>query len=234
MQYFDLNDMPYSVVLKNLFKSLNKGKIKYILDNSSIKKYQKNEIILNKNNCADALYILMDGIIQIGYLSAAGRFHAFNYFSQKNFINLLPCLKQLHIDYDYYAFNQVKVLVIPNKILEEIVRENSALDSDFLDVIALRMHQLISEVKFLHVANLHQKLCKILLDLSRQYGIRHPLGTEIKIKLSQHDLADLLSASRQTVNKEIKVLVSSRVIHCQYESIIIMDQDYLKDKINLI
>lgn len=234
MQYLDFNKSSYLVVLSKLFKSLNERDVEYIFKNSNIKNFQKKEIILNKENCADALYILMDGIIQIGYLSASGRFHAFNYFSQKNFVNLLPCLKGLHIDYDYFAFNQVKVLIIPKSILVEIFKKNRSLDGDFLDVVAYRMHQLINEVKFLHVANLHQKLCKVLLELSQQYGIRHPLGTEITLKLSQNDLADLLSASRQTINKEIQQLIRKNIIQCQYESIVVLNLDYFNRVIGLI
>ena len=73
-----------------------------------------------------------------------------------------------------------------------------------------------------------------LLDLSHQYGQKHPLGTEIRLKISQHDLADLLSSSRQTINKEIKNLTSQDVIFWQYENIIIKNYEYLKYQVNRI
>ena len=232
MQYYDLNSVSNFDVLKNIFKILSGDNIKYILDYAYIKKYQKNELILNKENCSEALYILLDGIIHIGYLSASGRFHAFNYFSEKNLINALPCLKGHIIDYDYYAFNQVRVLVIPKQIFLEELKNNNGLKQDVFDLIALRMHHLIAEIKFLHVANLHQKICKTLLNLALQYGLHHPLGIEIYLKISQHDLADLLSTSRQTINKEIKNLVGLNIIEWQYENIIIKDLQYLKYKVN--
>ena len=96
------------------------------------------------------------------------------------------------------------------------------------------MQYLLQQMKFLQVANLHQKICKILFDLSHQYGQKHPLGTEIRLKISQHDLADLLSSSRQTINKEIKNLTSQDVIFWQYENIIIKNYEYLKYQINRI
>lgn len=227
MKYYDLNFNLNCEVLKNIFNHVADDRIKYILSNSVMKVFQKNELILNEKNCADDLYILLDGIIHIGYLSASGRFHTFSYFSEKHVINLLPCIKGYIIDYNYYAFNQVRVLVIPKKIIFEELNNNNKLNEDFLNIVALRMHRLIAEVKFLHVANLHQKICKVLLSLSQQYGIRHPLGTEIYLKISQHDLADLLSSSRQTINKEIKKLSDLNIINWQYENIIIKDKLYL-------
>lgn len=231
MQYYDLNKTTNKTVLKNIFKSLSMDNIEYILTYSHIKRFKKSELILNKESCANSLYILLDGIIHIGYLSASGRFHAFNFFSEKNLINLLPCLKGHIIDYDYYAFNQVQVLIIPKQIFFEQLNNNNQLNEDLLDIVAFRMHHLIDEVKFLHVANLHQKICKTLLKLSQQYGVHHPLGTEIFLKISQHDLADLLSSSRQTINKEIKKLVNLGIIEWQYENILIKDINYIEESL---
>ena len=221
-------------VLKNVFKHISDEKIEYILKYSTVRKYQKGDLILNKENCRSALYILLDGIIQIGYLSPSGRFHAFNYYSEKHLINLLPCLNEQVLDYDYYAFNQVKVLQIPQHIFAEEINDNNNLKQDALDILSHRMQYLIQQVKFLQVANLHQKVCKVLHDLSLQYGRSHPLGTEIRLKIYQHDLADLLSASRQTINKEIKNLASQNILDWQYESIVIKNKEYLNFQINWI
>ena len=221
-------------VLKKVFKNISDYKIQSILENSNIKKYQKNDLILSQENSSDALYILLDGIIQIGYLSPSGRFHAFSYYSEKHLINLLPCLNSQAIDYDYYAFNQVRILQIPKAVFIEEISHSNALKQDVLDILSLRMHYLIQQVKFLQVANLHQKVCKILLDLSMQYGEAHALGTEIRLKISQHDLADLLSSSRQTINKEIKILAQQNVVFWQYENIIIKNKDYLSKQVLLI
>ncbi|WP_179992730.1 MULTISPECIES: Crp/Fnr family transcriptional regulator [unclassified Acinetobacter] len=227
------NNVDYDI-LKNIFKNISEDKLDYILKYSTIRKYQKGDLILNKENCHTALYILLDGIIQIGYLSPSGRFHAFNYFSEKHLINLLPCLNTQVIDYDYYAFNQVKVLQIPQHIFIEEINDNNYLKQDALNILSHRMQYLIQQVKFLQVANLHQKVCKVLHDLSIQYGRSHPLGTEIKLKISQHDLADLLSASRQTINKEIKNLASQNILDWQYENIVIKDKEYLNYQIKWI
>ncbi|MGE8542336.1 MAG: Crp/Fnr family transcriptional regulator [Acinetobacter sp.] len=218
-------------VLRSNFKTLSNDKINYILDHSFIRKYQKGDLILNKENCSEGVFILLDGIIQIGYLSPLGRFHAFNYFSEKSPINLLACINQQAIDYDYYAFNQVRILHIPASIFQKEISNNNDLKQDALDILSLRMQHLLQQVKFLQVANLHQKICKILLDLSDQYGAEHALGAEIRLRISQHDLADLLSASRQTINKEIKNLMALDVLYWQYENIIIKNHDYLKKQI---
>lgn len=227
MQYVDFNHTSNINIIKNIFNHLSDQDVFYVLEKSSIKKFQKNELIIHHENNHESLYVLLDGIIQIGYLSPSGRFHAFHYYSEKNLINLFACLQNNTPEYQYYAFNQVKVLIIPKSIFLALTQKNNDLSQEVMQLLALRMHHLMAELKFLHVANLHQKVCKILLNLSLQYGVKHDLGTEITLKISQHDLADLLSASRQTVNKEIKKLVMDDVLSWQYENIIIKNNDYL-------
>lgn len=238
MQYYDFNASTNTHIIRNIFKTISQDNIQYLLDHSQIKKYQKGEMVIQRDHANqsqhDSLYILLDGIIQIGYLSPSGRFHAFNYYSEKNFINLFCCLQNHPPEYDYYAFNQLRVLVIPKSIFLGLIEQNQAISQEVMQLLALRMHYLMAELKFLHIANLSQKVAKTLLNLTHQYGVRHALGSEIKLKISQHDLADLLSASRQTVNKEIKKLVSLDILNWQYENIVIKDVDYLKQKIELI
>lgn len=221
-------------ILTSVFKNVSQDKIEYIFKNSNIRKFNKGDLILNKKNCRSGLYLLLDGIIQVGYLSPSGRFHAFHYFSEKHLMNLLPCLNTEAIDYDYYAFNQVKVLHIPYAIFHEELSYNNGLKDDAFSILTLRMQYLLKQVKFLQVANLHQKVCKVLLDFTQQYGAPHALGTEIQLKISQHDLADLLSSSRQTINKEIKNLVQKDIVYWQYENIIVKNKDYLNYQINWI
>lgn len=214
-------------VLKLLFKNLSEENIRSIENKITIKKFTKNEIILKSKNNIEDLYILLDGIIQVGYLGIAGRLHIFHYYSEKSYLNLATCLQKNNVDYDYYAFTPVQVLILPQQIFQQLLQENKNLYIDLLDLVTARMCHLIHEVKFLHVANLHQKLCKVLLELSDRYGCEQQSGIQIQLKMSQHDLADLLSTSRQTINKELKKLVSLNIISCQYENIIIHDLNYL-------
>ena len=232
MKFYDFSLNDGFDVLNYVFKNISNSGLDNIMNKSHTRKYQKGDLILSKKNCIDALYILIDGIIQIGYLSPLGRFHAFNYYSEKNVINLLPCLNQQKIDYDYYAFNQVRVLIIPHHIIQQELNNNNILYQDVLQILSQRMYALLNEIKFSQVANLHQKVCHVLWKLVQQYGVSHPDGLEIKLKISQHDLADLLSSSRQTINKEIKKLVNLNVVFWQYENIIIHYLKYIESRIS--
>ena len=205
MEFYDFSLNDNVCVLRNVFKNISNNRLDNIITKSYTKKHQKGELILSKDNCTDALYILIDGIIQIGYLSPLGRFH---------------------------AFNLVRVLVVPRHIIQNELNNNNILYQDVLQILSQRMYALLHEIKFSQVANLHQKVCHVLWKLVQQYGVSHSDGLEIKLKISQHDLADLLSSSRQTINKEIKKLVNLNVVFWQYENIIIHDLKYMESRIS--
>ncbi|WOE41511.1 Crp/Fnr family transcriptional regulator [Acinetobacter chinensis] len=229
-----INQVLFKDTVINIFKSMSAEDVDDILKYSQIKKYYKSEVILSHQNSTDAFYVLLDGIVQVGYLSPSGRYHAFHYYSDKNLMNLVPCLNKQALDYDYHALNQVTVLIIPEHILLSKMNNNNNLFSSIFELTAKRMQALLQELKFLHVASLHQKLCRILWGFMQQYGVYHSMGTEIELKLSQHDLAEFLSASRQTINREIKNMVNNNILVWEYEKIIIKNSDYLKHQVNLV
>lgn len=51
------NNVNYDI-LKNIFKNISEDKLDFILKYSTIRKYQKGDLILNKENCHTALYRL--------------------------------------------------------------------------------------------------------------------------------------------------------------------------------
>ena len=69
MKFYDFSLNEGVDVLKCVFKNISNNGLDNIMNKSHTKKYQKGDLILSKENCIDALYILIDGIIQIGYLS---------------------------------------------------------------------------------------------------------------------------------------------------------------------
>lgn len=231
----DIYQQALNFEIKNsLFECLSEHQLHELLSVSVVKKYHKKQLILNRDNCLNSVYFLLDGILQVGYMSAGGRFHALSYFSDKNVINVIPCLEQQVLDYDYYAFNSVCLLVIPADNFLAMLQKNQALMQKVLALIALRMRQLLIEIKFLQTSNLQQKLCHLLLKLSNQYGDVQGQDIEIKLALSQSDLADLLSVSRQTVNKEMRGLIKSDVIDWYRKNIVIKNKSYLEFQIKYL
>ena len=84
-----------------------------------------------------------------------------------------------------------------------------------------------AHIERLTMLRLRQRVAHSLLSLAGSYGHTTGAGIEIELKVSQDDLAAMLSVSRQRVNLELRLLVSEGIVSTRYSHITILDQPRL-------
>jgi CRP-like cAMP-binding protein len=95
---------------------------------------------------------------------------------------------------------------------------------------ARRIRQLFGLVEDLNTLPLRSRLAKQLLHLVRSYGVPSlSNGEEIRIglHLAQEELAQLLGASRQRVNQELKAMEREDAIRIEPGGLVIRNRDAL-------
>ncbi len=79
----------------------------------------------------------------------------------------------------------------------------------------------------LNTKPLRARLAKQLIHLSRSYGmpcLNNPSEVRIGLQLAQEELAQLLGASRQRVNQELKSMESEGIIRVEQTGLIVRDR----------
>jgi CRP-like cAMP-binding protein len=112
------------------------------------------------------------------------------------------------------------------KILSQHVEFYDAM----LRLQARRIRQLFGLVEDLNTLPLRSRLAKQLLHLARSYGVPCLTnGQEIRIglHLAQEELAQLLGASRQRVNQELKAMEREEAIRIEPGGLVIRNRDAL-------
>ena len=97
---------------------------------------------------------------------------------------------------------------------------------------ARRIRQLYGLVEDLNTLPLRARLAKQLLHLVRSYGIpslSHGDEMRIGLQLAQEELAQLLGASRQRVNQELKAMEREDIIRIETGGLVVRDRDALMD-----
>lgn len=110
-----------------------------------------------------------------------------------------------------------------------------AAHTEFYDALlrqqAHRIRQIYGLVEDLNTLPLRARLAKQLLHLSRSYGsYTHddPLETRIGLQLVQEELAQLLGASRQRVNQELKRMEREGCIRVDPQGLVVRDRAILQ------
>jgi CRP-like cAMP-binding protein len=74
------------------------------------------------------------------------------------------------------------------------------------------------------------RVAKALLDLSDRFGVFTPDGIQVTHDLTQEELAQLVGASRETVNKALADFVARGWIQLAAKSVLVTDTDRLRKR----
>jgi len=66
-----------------------------------------------------------------------------------------------------------------------------------------------------------------VLTLARSYGVQHGDETRIGLQLAQEDLAQLVGASRQRVNQELKGFEREGAVRVEPTRLVVLSRDKL-------
>ncbi|HON31686.1 MAG TPA: Crp/Fnr family transcriptional regulator, partial [Ottowia sp.] len=109
----------------------------------------------------------------------------------------------------------------------KILSQHTELYEALLRLQARRIRQLYGLVEDLNTLPLRARLAKQLLHLARSYGVPNtPVDDEqrIALQLAQEELAQLLGASRQRVNQELKTMEREGVIRVEPTGLVVCDR----------
>jgi CRP-like cAMP-binding protein len=132
--------------------------------------------------------------------------------------------------HDSYAHGQTTIVCVSRIDLRKILNLHVELYEALLRLHARRIRQLFGLVEDLNTLPLRARLAKQLLHLSRSYGVPSlSCSTEVRIglQLAQEELAQLLGASRQRVNQELKSMERENAIRIEPGGLVVRSRESL-------
>ena len=96
------------------------------------------------------------------------------------------------------------------------------------DDMEVSVNAMVEDLLFLDV---HGRVAKKLLELAETNGARTPEGIRIEMKLTQSDLAAMVGASRESVNKVMSYLLDKQYVSVEKRKITVMRLAELRNRI---
>ena len=132
--------------------------------------------------------------------------------------------------HDTYAHGATTILCVTRSDFQKILLQHTELYEALMRLQARRIRLLFGQVEDLNTLPLRARLAKQLLHLARSYGVPNtPVDDEqrIALQLAQEELAQLLGASRQRVNQELKSLEREGVIRVESTGLVVCEREAL-------
>lgn len=202
---------------------------KFILEHGKQITFEKNSYVFHAKDKFNGIYTVLEGSISLGYVDVNGNealsaiAEPIMWFGEISLIDHEPR------SHDAIALKKSTVLHIPAKPLNELLKDNPYYWYYFARLTSQKLRYVFLEQIAIQTRSLSQRLAQRLLFIVEGYG-NHLIVQERQIHISQDQLANMLTVSRQTINHELNLLEKQNIIKISFRKIEILDME----KLNLI
>jgi len=201
-----------------------------ILRCAYVKRYKDGELITARGEPPEQWIACAKGAVRVSSTSISGKQITLTYVEPGIWFGDVAIFDGDRRTHDAYAHGDTSTLCVAKADFKKILGLHTELYEALLRLHARRIRQLYGLVEDLNTLPLRARLAKQLLHLVRSYGVPSLSdGSEVRIglQLAQEELAQLLGASRQRVNQELKSMEREETIRIEPGGLVIRDRDAL-------
>ena len=133
----------------------------------------------------------------------------------------------LYLPYHSDPSDVVGLLCVRKADFKELLSQHSELYDALLRLNCRRLRLMFNQFEDLNTKPLSARLAKQIIMLAKSYGIEQGEEIRIGLQLAQEDLAQLLGASRQRVNQELKGFEREGAVRVEPTRLVVLSRDKL-------
>ncbi len=201
-----------------------------ILRCAYVKRYKDGELIAARGESPEEWIACAKGAVRVSSTSISGKQITLTYLEPGIWFGDVAIFDGDRRTHDAYAHDDTTILCVARADFKKILAIHTELYEALLRLHARRIRQLFGLVEDLNTLPLRARLAKQLLHLVRSYGVPSLSNTNevrIGLQLAQEELAQLLGASRQRVNQELKFMEREDAIRIEPGGLVIRDRELL-------
>ncbi len=201
-----------------------------ILRCAYVKRFKDGELIAARGEAPEEWIACARGAVRVSSTSLSGKQITLTYVEPGIWFGDVAIFDGDRRTHDAYAHDNTTILCVARADLRKILAQHVELYEALLRLHARRIRQLFGLVEDLNTLPLRSRLAKQLLHLVRSYGVPSLSdGGEIRIglQLAQEELAQLLGASRQRVNQELKAMEREEAIRIEQGGLVVRNRGTL-------
>lgn len=188
---------------------------------------RRGEVLFEEGDQGNRLYIITEGKVKLGHTSLDGRENLLAVLGPGEIIGELTLFDPGPRSTTATAVSPVTLLHLDHADLVGILDTNPTMGKHMLRALARRLRRTNESLADLVFSDVPGRVAKALLDLADRFGTPTDDGVHVPHDLTQEELAQLVGASRETVNKSLADFVSRGWIQLEGRAVTLLDLDRL-------
>lgn len=188
----------------------------------------RGEVLFHEGEPGDRLYVIARGKIKLGRRSADGRENLLSVLGPGEMFGELSLFDPGPRTATVSAVSDSLLYELHHKQLVDWLREHPNVAMQLLRSLARRLRRTNDSLADLVFSDVPGRVAKALLDLAQRFGEQTPDGPRVAHDLTQEELAQLVGASRETVNKALADFTARGWVRREGRAVVLLDTDRLE------
>jgi CRP/FNR family transcriptional regulator, cyclic AMP receptor protein len=190
----------------------------------------RGERLFSEGDTGDKLYIILSGKIKLTKAAPDGRENLLSVHGPGEMFGELSLFDPIPRTSSATAVTNAELAGVAHEDLRTWLSTRPEVAMHLLQALAKRLRR-INEVKAdLVFTDVPGRVAKALLDLAERFGVPTPAGIQVNHDLTQEELAQLVGASRETVNKALADFAARGWLQLAAKSVLLTDVDRLRKR----
>ena len=211
-----------------LFATMEEAETRGLLASMSKVELARGDVLFTEGQPGDRLYVISEGKIKLGRSSSDGRENLIAVLGPGEMFGELSLFDPGPRSLGASAVSDSVVYELGHDALLRVLEANPGVAKHLLTALARRLRRTNEALADLVFSDVPGRVAKALLDLSTRFGEQVDEGIRVAHDLTQEELAQLVGASRETVNKALADFAGRGWVRREGRAVVLLDLDRLE------
>ncbi|BDH59472.1 Crp/Fnr family transcriptional regulator [Tsukamurella sp. PLM1] len=189
--------------------------------------YPRGHVIFNEGEPGDRLYIILAGKVKLGRRSPDGRENLLSVMGPSDMFGEMSIFDPGPRTSSATCITEVRAMTMDREALRAWIRDRPEIAEQLLRVLARRLRRTNNNLADLIFTDVPGRVAKQLLQLAQRFGTHENGALRVTHDLTQEEIAQLVGASRETVNKALADFAHRGWLRLEGKSVVITDSERL-------
>jgi len=210
-----------------LFSALDDDEATSLRESMSTEKLSRGKVLFREGQEGDRLYVVVEGKIKLGTTSSDGRENLLSILGPGEMFGELSLFDPQPRTSTATAVTDARLVSLAHEAVIGLVTTHPQTSLELLRRLAQRLRKSNDILADLVFADVPGRVAKAIMDLGERFGTLKDDGLHVNHDLTQEELAQLVGASRETVNKSLADFAARGWVKLEPRAVLVTDVERL-------
>ncbi len=213
-----------------LFSALDDESAATLRASMTMVKVPKGNTLFKEGDAGDRLFVVVEGKLKLGTSSMDGRENLLSILGPGDMFGELSLFDPGPRTATATAVTDARVLALAHDQVIGLVTQHPQVSLELLARLAQRLRRTNEVLADLVFSDVPGRVAKALMDLGSRFGVQKDDGLHVNHDLTQEELAQLVGASRETVNKALADFAARSWVRLEPRAVVVLDYERLSKR----